>query len=69
VTNAAVTEMRAASPVPLCRLAGLAPVAVIAEVVHADSSMMRLPALLDLGAAYDLPVVGHCGVGELADDP
>jgi 3,4-dihydroxy 2-butanone 4-phosphate synthase/GTP cyclohydrolase II len=43
--------------VDLCRLAGLAPVAVIAEVVHDDGRMMRLPALLDLGAANDLPVV------------
>ncbi len=43
--------------VDLCRLAGLAPVGVIAEVVHDDGAMMRLPALLELGAAHDVPVV------------
>lgn len=43
--------------VDLCRLAGLVPVAVIAEAVHDDGRMMRLPALLDLGTANDLPVV------------
>ena len=32
--------------VDLCRLAGLAPVGVIAELVHDDGSMMRLPAVL-----------------------
>jgi 3,4-dihydroxy 2-butanone 4-phosphate synthase/GTP cyclohydrolase II len=43
--------------VDLCRLAGLAPVGAIAELVHDDGSMMRLPAVLDLGAEHDLPVV------------
>jgi 3,4-dihydroxy 2-butanone 4-phosphate synthase/GTP cyclohydrolase II len=43
--------------VDLCRLAGLAPVGVIAELVHDDGSMMRLPAVLELGAAHDLPVI------------
>jgi len=43
--------------VDLCRLAGLAPVGAIGELVHDDGSMMRLPAVLDLGAKHDLPVV------------
>jgi 3,4-dihydroxy 2-butanone 4-phosphate synthase / GTP cyclohydrolase II len=43
--------------VDLCRLAGLAPVGVIAELVHDDGSMMRLPAVLELGAAHELPVI------------
>ena len=43
--------------VDLCRLAGLAPVAAIAELTHDDGAMMRLPAVLDLGAEHDLPVV------------
>ena len=34
--------------VDLCRLAGLQPVAGIAELVHDDGSMMRLPATADL---------------------
>lgn len=41
----------------LCRLAGLAPVEVISELVHDDGAMMRLPAVLELGAENDLPVV------------
>src|SRR6478609_8076645 len=36
--------------VDLCRLAGLSPVGVIAELVHDDGAMMRLPAVLELGA-------------------
>jgi len=43
--------------VDLCRLAGLAPVGAIGELVHDDGSMMRLPAVLDLGAEHNLPVV------------
>ncbi len=43
--------------VDLCRLAGLAPVGVIAELVHDDGSMMRLPAVLELGDEHDLPVI------------
>lgn len=43
--------------VDLCRLAGLEPVAAIAELTHNDGTMMRLPAVLDLGAAHDLPVI------------
>src|SRR5674476_816152 len=40
--------------VDLCRLAGLAP---IGELVHDDGSMMRLPAVLALGAENRLPVI------------
>ena len=43
--------------VDLCRLAGLAPVGAIAELTHDDGTMMRLPAVLDLGAEHDLPVI------------
>ena len=43
--------------VDLCRLAGLAPVGAIGELVHDDGSMMRLPAVLELGALHNLPVV------------
>ncbi|REJ08225.1 GTP cyclohydrolase II [Microbacterium bovistercoris] len=43
--------------VELMRLAGLQPVAAIAEVVAEDGSMMRLPALLELGARDGVPVI------------
>ncbi|GAA4121352.1 3,4-dihydroxy-2-butanone-4-phosphate synthase [Knoellia locipacati] len=43
--------------VDLCRLAGLEPVGAIAELTHDDGTMMRLPAVLDLGAEHDLPVI------------
>ncbi len=43
--------------VDLCRLAGLAPVAVIGELVEDDGSTMRSPAIHDLAAAHDLPVI------------
>lgn len=43
--------------VDLCRLAGLAPVGAIAELVHDDGSMMRAPAVEALGAEHDLPVL------------
>jgi 3,4-dihydroxy 2-butanone 4-phosphate synthase/GTP cyclohydrolase II len=43
--------------VDLCRLAGLAPVGAIGELVHDDGSMMRLPAVLDLGKEHNLPVI------------
>ena len=43
--------------VDLCRLAGLAPVGVIAELVDEDGSMLRLPQVLALGAAHDLVTV------------
>lgn len=43
--------------VELCRLAGLAPVGVIAELVHDDGSMMRRPAAMELAAEHDLPLL------------
>ncbi len=43
--------------VDLCRLAGLAPVGAIGELVQDDGAMMRMPAVLDLGAKHDLPVI------------
>jgi len=43
--------------VELMRLAGLAPVGVIGEVVAEDGSMMRLPGLQEMGAEYGVPVI------------
>nr|WP_294690328.1 3,4-dihydroxy-2-butanone-4-phosphate synthase [uncultured Friedmanniella sp.] len=43
--------------VDLCRLAGLQPVAAIAELVRDDGSMMRLPDVLELAAEHGLPVL------------
>ncbi len=43
--------------VDLCRLAGLAPVGVIAELVHDDGTMMRAPEVRALGYEGGLPVV------------
>ena len=43
--------------VELLKMAGMTPVGVIGEVVAEDGSMMRLPALLELGAKHDLPVI------------
>lgn len=43
--------------VDLCRLAGLAPVGGIAELVHDDGTMMRTAAVLALGAETGLPVL------------
>ncbi len=43
--------------VELTRLAGLAPVGAIAEVVADDGSMMRLPGLLELGRDSGVPVI------------
>lgn len=43
--------------VDLCRLAGLAPVGAIAELVNDDGSMMRAPEVLRLGARTGLPVL------------
>ncbi|MEE2814320.1 MAG: GTP cyclohydrolase II [Actinomycetota bacterium] len=43
--------------VELMRLAGLQPVGAIAEVVADDGSMMRLPALLELGVREGVPVI------------
>ena len=43
--------------VELCRLAGLTPVGVIAELVHDDGSMMRRPAAESLAAELGVPLV------------
>lgn len=43
--------------VDLVGLAGLEPVGVIAELVHDDGTMMRLPSVVELGREYDLPVI------------
>jgi 3,4-dihydroxy 2-butanone 4-phosphate synthase/GTP cyclohydrolase II len=43
--------------VDLCRLAGLSPVAVIAELVEDDGTMMRLPAMRVLADGLGLPVI------------
>jgi len=43
--------------VDLCRLAGLQPVAAIAELVEDDGSMLRRPAVVALGRRHDLPVL------------
>lgn len=43
--------------VELMRLAGLRPVAVIAEIVAEDGEMMRLPELIKLGNREDIPVI------------
>ncbi len=43
--------------VELMRLAGLPPVGAIGELVAEDGSMMRLPAILELGAATGHPVI------------
>ncbi|MFN8077463.1 MAG: 3,4-dihydroxy-2-butanone-4-phosphate synthase [Kineosporiaceae bacterium] len=43
--------------VDLCRLAGLAPVGVIAEVVDDDGTLTRLPGLRALADAHGLPLI------------
>ncbi len=43
--------------VDLCLLAGLEPVAVIAEVAHDDGEMMRLPALRDFATRHGAPLI------------
>lgn len=42
--------------VDLMRLAGLSPVAVIAEIVADDGDMLRMPGLLELGERENVPV-------------
>ena len=42
--------------VDLMRMAGLSPVAVIAEIVAEDGDMMRMPGLLELGERENVPV-------------
>src|SRR5690606_19768201 len=43
--------------VELLTLAGLTPVAAIAEVVADDGEMMRLPGLIELGEQHGIPVI------------
>jgi len=43
--------------VDLCRLAGLAPVGLIAEVIDDDGTMRRLPQVLELGAEHGLVTI------------
>lgn len=43
--------------VDLCRLAGLEPVGVIAEVVHDDGEMMRLDSLRGFAAEHGCPLI------------
>ncbi|MGO1255110.1 MAG: bifunctional 3,4-dihydroxy-2-butanone-4-phosphate synthase/GTP cyclohydrolase II [Microbacterium gubbeenense] len=43
--------------VDLMRLAGLAPVGVIGEIVQDDGEMMRLPGLLEMGLRDGVPVI------------
>ena len=43
--------------VDLLKLAGLTPVAAIAEIVDDSGEMMRLPGLLELGEREDVPVI------------
>lgn len=43
--------------VELARLAGCTPVGVIAELVHDDGSMMRLPALREFADEHGLPLL------------
>jgi 3,4-dihydroxy 2-butanone 4-phosphate synthase/GTP cyclohydrolase II len=43
--------------VDLLKLAGLAPVGVIGEIVEDSGEMMRLPGLLKLGAEHGVPVI------------
>lgn len=53
--------------VELMRLAGLQPVAVIAEIVADDGEMMRLPELLELGEREGLVVVSIAELIEYLD--
>jgi len=43
--------------IDLLKLAGLEPVAAIAEVVGDDGEMLRLDGLLELGERYNVPVI------------
>ena len=55
--------------VDLCRLAGLAPVGAIGELVNDDGTMMRLPQVLATGEAHDLPVITIASARRLAAAP
>ncbi|GEO91798.1 hypothetical protein KFL01_11040 [Kocuria flava] len=53
----AVRRGHTEAAVDLCTLAGLQPVGVIAELVHDDGSMMRLPALREFADRHGLLLV------------
>lgn len=57
--SAGVLERRGhtEAAVDLCRLAGLAPVAAIAELVDDNGAMMRYPEMAELGRRQKLPVL------------
>lgn len=50
--------------IDLCRLAGVEPAAVIAEVTHDDGRMMRLPALREFATRFGAPLIS---IEDLAD--
>ncbi|MEX3610104.1 3,4-dihydroxy-2-butanone-4-phosphate synthase [Rothia sp. LK2588] len=50
--------------VELCRLAGLTPVAAIAEVVHDDGTMMRFDALKAFATQHNMPMIA---IADLVD--
>ncbi|GAA4175321.1 GTP cyclohydrolase II [Gryllotalpicola koreensis] len=54
--------------VDLLKLAGLTPVAAIGEVVSEDGEMARLPELIALGEAKDLPVVTIAALIDYLDE-
>lgn len=43
--------------VDLCRMSGLAPVAVICEIINDDGTMARLPDLMELAKEHDLKII------------
>lgn len=53
----AVRRGHTEAAVELCALAGLEPVGVIAELVHDEGSMMRLPALRAFADRHGIPLV------------
>lgn len=53
--------------VDLMRLAGLSPVAAIGELVHDDGEMMRLPELIEFGAAEGIVVITIADLIEYLD--
>ena len=54
--------------VELMKLAGLRPVAAIAEIVGEDGEMMRLPKLIELGERDDIPVITIEGLIKYLND-
>ncbi len=53
--------------VDLCRLAGLPPVGMVAELVDDEGALLRRPAILELGRAHDLPVLTVADVARHRD--